>query len=50
MRTIILISAMISGAGYLGLVPPDIMHSGMPVTWAAGALITMSMVFALAKG
>ena len=50
MKTVILISAMISGAGYMGFVPADITHAGMPVTWTAGALITMSMVFALAKG
>ncbi len=49
MKTIVLISTMISGASYIGLVPANILDAGMPVTWAAGALITMSMVLALAK-
>jgi hypothetical protein len=49
MRSVVLVSAMISGAGYMGLVPDKIMNAGLPAMWAAGALITMSMVFALAK-
>jgi hypothetical protein len=49
MKSIVLISAMISGAGYLGLVPATMVNAGTPAIWAAGVLITTLMVLALAK-
>lgn len=49
MRMIIFLAALISAAGYIGLAPGFAVIAGMPMTFAAGAIITISMIYALAK-
>ncbi|MCU0791031.1 MAG: hypothetical protein MUE79_08285 [Nitratireductor sp.] len=50
MRLTVLSSAMFSAAIYLGWFPFDGSDLQAPVALATGALITVSMVYGLAKG
>ncbi len=50
MRLIVFLAALISAAGYAGLAPGFSMIVGMPTTFAVGALVTISMIYVVAKG
>ena len=49
MRLIIFLAIVISAAGYVGLAPGFSTIAGMPATFFVGALLTVSVIYVLAK-
>ena len=49
MRLIVFLAVLISVASYAGFAPGFAMIVGLPMTFAAGAIITVSMIYVLAK-
>ncbi len=49
MKMIVFLAMVISAAGYAGLAPGFAMILGMPLTLAVFALVTISMIYVLAK-